>query len=79
MKNKTLVKCKIKIKSDGKGITLYFYKTVFLWFGFYYPYGSIIGTDRIDEKVIEKINDKNISLYLLKLMQWNLDTVKPRL
>lgn len=60
---KTLVKCKIVLEDDGKSLVTYFWKRTFLWFGYWYIFGSSSGTKVSDEK-LKRIDDVNVS-YLI--------------
>lgn len=57
---KTLVKSKIVLEDDGKSLVTYFWKRTFLWFGYWYPFGSSSGGKISDEK-LNRINDDAVS------------------
>lgn len=57
---KTLVKCKIVVEDDGRLLTTYMWKRTFLWFGYWYPFGTSQGPKIPNEK-LNSINDDSIS------------------
>jgi len=63
---KTLVKCKIVLEDDGKSLVAYFWKKSFLWFGYWYPYGSSTGSGKMSEEKINRINDDSVSTLFYK-------------
>jgi hypothetical protein len=60
---KTLVKSKIVLEDDGESLTIYFWKRTFLWFGYWYPFGSLSGRKRSEEQ-LNRINDNSVSKLL---------------
>lgn len=58
---KTLVKTKIVLEDDGTSLVTYFWKRTFLWFGYWYPYGSSSSDSKISNTKIDRITDDNIS------------------
>ena len=44
MKSKTLVKTKIVLEDNGTSLVTYFWKPTFLFFGYWYPFGSSCGS-----------------------------------
>jgi hypothetical protein len=59
---KTLVKSKIVLEDNGKSLVTYFWKRTFLWFGYWYPFGSSITIGgKISEEKLSRINDNAVS------------------
>lgn len=58
---KTLVKCKIVLEDNGKGLVIYFWKKTFLWFGYWYPFGSSSCYPNQPKEKIWDINATNVS------------------
>jgi hypothetical protein len=57
---KTLVKT--KIVNEGEGITIYFWRKTFLWFGGWYPFGSMSCQNKNTVKrIADKITDDSVS------------------
>mgnify|MGYP001615616979 CR=1 FL=1 len=61
---KTLVKSKIVLEDNGKGMTIYFWKKTFWIFGYWYPFGSSSMFPEQTKKRIEHVNDKEVSRVL---------------
>lgn len=60
MKSKTLVKTKIVLEDNCTSLVTYFWKPTFLFFGYWYPFGSSCGS-KIPEEKLNKINDNTVS------------------
>lgn len=60
---KTLVKTKIvHSKGDnGSSITIYFWRKIVWFIGYYYPFGTVSSTADMPTEMLEKINDENAS------------------
>ena len=63
MGRKTLVKAKIVLEKDGRGLTTYLWKKTFWFLGYWYPWGTRSGTLVSPEK-LAKINDNRMSKVL---------------
>jgi hypothetical protein len=61
MTNKTLVKSKIVLESNGTGLVTYLWKKTFWIFGYWYPYGSSSCSGGFSEKKLSRINDDEVS------------------
>lgn len=61
---KTLVKSKIVLEDDGKSLVVYFWKRTFLWFGYWYPFGSSSSSGKVKEEKLNKISDNTVSKLL---------------
>jgi len=57
---KTLVKTKIVLEDDGKTLVVYFWKRIFLCFGYWYPFGCSSGSKQGENK-IKRITDDAVS------------------
>ena len=64
MKNRTLVKSKIVLEDDGRGLVIYLWKKTFWIFGYWYPFGCSSGISKFPKERIDKINDNAISAVL---------------
>lgn len=65
MKDITLVKAKIVLSDDGKGLVTYMWNKVFWKFGYWYPFGARNGsTVSIEE--LARINDDTVSKLLFE-------------
>jgi hypothetical protein len=66
MKDKTLVKSKIVLEDNGTALVTYLWKKTFWFFGYWYPFGTVCSTGKIDQNQIDKITDNNISAVLFE-------------
>jgi len=53
---------KTKIVNEDEGITIYFWRKIFLWFGEWYPFGSMScqNTNTV-KRIADKITDDSVS------------------
>jgi hypothetical protein len=58
---KTLVKTKIVLEDDGTGLVVYFWKRTFLFFGYWYPFGSSSSTGQVEKEKLNRITDDEVS------------------
>lgn len=63
---KTLVKTKIVLEDDGKGLVVYFWRKTFWIFGYWYPFGCSSSNVKYSNEVVGKINDNEVSKVLFK-------------
>jgi hypothetical protein len=59
--NRTLVKSKIVLEDDGCALVTYLWKRTFLWFGYWYPFGTSSSNMKVSAEKLNKINDNAIS------------------
>ncbi len=63
--NKTLVKTKIVLDNEGKGLTIYMWKKIFWIFGYWYVYGNSGANCKYTCKKINRINDDEMHKILI--------------
>jgi hypothetical protein len=65
MKDITLVKAKIVLSDDGKGLVIYMWNKVFWIFGYWYAFGARNGVI-ISKEELANINDDTVSKLLFE-------------
>jgi hypothetical protein len=61
---KTLVKSKIVLEDNGTSLVTYLWKPTFLWFGYWYPYGTCSSYAKVSKEKLNKITDDAVSKLL---------------